>query len=64
MGHWEDFWWETHKELESLGLQKKFEEQLDKMRSQEKHQFKDSRERWRYALDKVIKEYRKSKKII
>ena len=61
MGHWEDFWWETHKELENLGLQKKFDAQLDKMRSQDKHRFKDSRERWKYALDKVVTTHRKSK---
>jgi len=64
MGHWEDFWWETHKQLEELGLQKKFNVQLEKMSSQEKHQYKDSRERWRYALDKVLKEHRKPKKSI
>jgi hypothetical protein len=61
MGHWEDFWWETHEELEKLGLRIKFDEQLEKMRYQEKHQFKDSRERWRYALAKVIEIHRKSK---
>ena len=64
MGHWEDFWWETHKQLDELGLEKEFNVQLEKMRSQEKHQYKDSRERWRYALDKVIKGYRKSKKVV
>ena len=61
MGHWEDFWWETSEQLEKLGLRKKFENQLDKMRYQEKHQYKDSRERWRYALDKVVASHNKSK---
>jgi len=55
MGHWEDFWWDTHKQLEELGLRKKFDEQLEKMRSQGKHQYMESKERWRYALDKVVK---------
>ena len=61
MGHWEDFWWETHEELEKLGLRIKFDEQLDKMQYQEKHKYKDSRERWRYALAKVIEVHRKTK---
>tara|TARA_Y100001938_G_C7929086_1_gene348424 strand:+ start:161 stop:361 length:201 start_codon:yes stop_codon:yes gene_type:complete len=64
MGNWEDFWWETHKQLEELGLQKKFEAQLDKMRHQDKHKYKDSRDRWDYALGRVLEEYRKSKKDI
>ena len=64
MGHWEDFWWETHKQVEELGLRTKFDEQLKKMVLQEKHKYKDSRERWSYALDKVITEYKKTKKTI
>ena len=64
MGHWEDFWWETHKQLEELGLEKKFNSQLEKMKYQEKHQYKDSREKWRYALDKVLAEHRKTKKTV
>ena len=30
----EDFWWDTHNELKKLGLQKKFDKQLEKMRTQ------------------------------
>tara|TARA_R110000851_G_scaffold256971_1_gene409475 strand:+ start:740 stop:940 length:201 start_codon:yes stop_codon:yes gene_type:complete len=55
MGHWEDFWWDTHKQLDELGLRTKFDEQLKKMRYQDKHQYMESKERWRYALEKVIK---------
>ena len=49
----EDFWWDVHNELQELGLQKKFDKQIKKMSTQEKHQYKDARERWAYALEKV-----------
>ena len=49
----EDFWWYTHNELKELGLQKKFDKQLEKMRTQDKHRYKDTREQWEYALNKV-----------
>ena len=49
----EDFWWDTHNELKELGLQKKFDEQVEKMRHQEKHMYKDTRQIWEYALAKV-----------
>ena len=49
----EDFWWDTHNELKELGLQKKFDKQLEKMRTQDKHRYKDTREQWAYALDKI-----------
>jgi len=55
MGHWEDFWWDTTKELEELGLKKEFNKQLKKMDSQDKHRYKDVRARWSYALNKVLK---------
>ena len=49
----EDFWWDTHNELKELGLQKKFDKQIKKMQTQEKHKYKDTREQWVYALEKV-----------
>ena len=55
MGQWEDFWWETHYELEKLGLKKEFDAQLEKMNYQDKHKYKDARARWSYALDKIKK---------
>ena len=50
---WEDFWWDTHKEITELGIKKKFDAQLSKMNTQEKHKYKDTRARWAYALNKV-----------
>jgi len=49
----EDFWWDTHNELKELGLQKKFDKQIKKMGNQEKHRYKDARQIWEYALEKV-----------
>ena len=57
MGHWEDFWWETTTEIKDLGLQKQFDAQLEKMHTQDKHRYKDTRSKWEYAKTKVIKEY-------
>ena len=49
----EDFWWDTHNELKKLGLTRKFDRQVKKMETQEKHQYKDTRQIWEYALSKV-----------
>ena len=51
----EDFWWDTHNELKELGLQKKFDKQVKKMETQEHHKYKDARQIWEYALNKVKK---------
>ena len=51
----EDFWWDTHNELQELGLQRKFDKQIKKMETQEKHKYKDPRQVWEYALNKVKK---------
>ena len=49
----EDFWWDTHNELQELGLQKKFDKQIKKMDTQEKHKHKEVHEVWEYALKKI-----------
>ena len=50
---YEDFWWDTHNEIERLGLRKEFDKQVEKMQYQEKHKYKDTRQVWEYALNKV-----------
>jgi len=50
---YEDFWWDTHSEINKLGLKKQFDKQLKKMSTQEKHKHKDTRSRWEYALNKI-----------
>ena len=54
MGHYEDLWYEIHTDIEDRGLNKEFEAQLKKMRSQDKHKHKEVRDRWSYAHNKVI----------
>ena len=50
---YEDFWWDTYNEIERLGLRKKFDKQVEKMQHQEKHKYKDTRQIWEYALNKI-----------
>ena len=50
---YEDFWWDTHNEIKELGLQKQFDEQIKKMNTQDHHKYKDTRDQWAYALNKV-----------
>ena len=44
MGHWEDFWWEISAKIKKHRLQKKFDMQLEKMKYQDKHKYKDTRQ--------------------
>ena len=62
MGHYEDFFYEAHEQLEKLGLRDKFDKQLKKMNEQSKHNYKDTRDRWSYALEKVVKENKNKNK--
>ena len=55
MGHWEDFWWEITESIKQKGLRKEFDAQLEKMSMQDKHRFKDTRDKWQYAYNKVTK---------
>jgi len=61
MGHWEDFWYETYRQVDELNLREEFDKQLDKMQYQDKHRYKDTRDRWSYALAKILKQYRNKK---
>ena len=61
---YEDIFYEITESIESKGLRKEFDAQLEKMRSQEKHRYKEVRDRWDYAYQKVIKnENERNKKI-
>ena len=57
----EDFWWDAHKTLTELKLKRKFDKQLKKMKFQEKHQYKDTKQLWEYALAKVVNEHQENK---
>ena len=51
----EDTLMEIYLEVEKKGLREKFDKQLKKMRNQDKHQYKDTRAKWTYTLNKVKK---------
>ena len=55
MGHWEDFWWEITDSINKKVLRKEFDAQLEKMSYQDKHRYKDTRDKWDYAYQKVTK---------
>ena len=53
---WEDFWWDISSDIKNKGLKREFDDQLEKMNHQDKHQYKDTRQRWDYAHKKVTKQ--------
>ena len=59
MGHYEDLFYEIHQTLTKYGLQEEYNSQIEKMQHQDKHEYKDARERMRYACDKVVSKYHK-----
>ena len=52
---YEDFWWDISEDIKKRGLKKEFDAQLEKMNHQDKHQYKDTRSKWDYAYQKIIK---------
>ena len=57
MGHYEDLFWEITESINKKGLREEFDAQLNKMRTQDKHRYKDTRDKWTYAHQKVINKY-------
>ena len=49
----EDTMYRIYKEVEEKKLRRKFDKQLKKMETQEKHRYKDTKQMWEYALSKV-----------
>jgi hypothetical protein len=49
----EDTMYFIYEEVEKKGLRKKFDKQVKKMDTQEKHKHKDVCEIWEYALKKI-----------
>ena len=49
----EDTMYEIHTELTESKLWSKFNKQLKKMSTQEKHKYKDVCEKWEYALKRI-----------
>jgi len=59
MGHQEDFWYEITESINNRGLKEEFDTQLKKMQFQDKHRYKNTRDKWDYAHLKVIEHSRK-----
>ena len=55
MGHYEDLWYDITESINREGLKNEFDAQLEKMNTQDKHKYKDVRDKWEYAYQKVIK---------
>ena len=55
MGHYEDLFWEITESINKKGLREEFDTQLNKMRTQDKHRYKDTSDKWAHAYEKVIK---------
>jgi len=49
----EDLLYSIHEEIEKNNLRKKFDKQIKKMKSQEKHNHKTVCETWEYALRRI-----------
>ena len=58
MGHYEDLYYQILDDVNSKGLKKEFDAQLEKMNGQSK----DTRDRWSYAHNKVTKLFSKKAK--
>ena len=54
MGMYEDEFYEIYDKIERYGLRKEYDMQMTKMQSQDKHKYKEMKDRMRYACDKVI----------
>ena len=59
MGHWEDIFWEITESINKKGLKKEFDAQLEKMKHQDKHKYKETRDKWQYAHNKVVNKNKK-----
>ena len=53
MSYQEDIMYEIHTEVTESGLWDKFNAQLKKMQTQQKHKWKTPAEKWEYALLRV-----------
>lgn len=53
MGHYEDAYYEIYNKVTKKGIKDKFDNQLKKMESQDKHKYKSTKERWEYAYTRI-----------
>ena len=53
MGHYEDAYYEIYNKVTEKGIKDKFDNQLKKMESQDKHKYKSTKERWEYVYTRI-----------
>ena len=56
---YEDLYYEIHEQMEKLGLKKKFDKELEKLRKDPKWEYREVRDRWEAARITVITKYNK-----
>ena len=59
---WEYTFWDIHKEITELKLKKQFDAQLEKMKWQDKHRYRETKDQWEYARNKVVRLYHENKR--
>ena len=64
MSYSEDRLYEIFDEVNNLGVKDQFDAQLEKMKHQPKHQYKEVRDRWSYAHNKVTTKSISNKKAL
>ena len=52
---YEDTYYHIYQGVREKGLTRAFDKQLEKMRTQDKHKYKDTKDMWEYAYAKVQK---------
>ena len=53
MGHWEDFYILTHKEVNDLGKRKEFDSTLKEISEESQFRYTDARTKWEEALKRI-----------
>ena len=61
MGQYEDEFYTIYKDVEEKHLKDEFDTQLLKMKYQDKHKFKNVKEKWGYAYLKIMEVFNKKK---
>lgn len=60
MGHREDIYWEIFENIRRLNLRKEFDEELEKMKTQEKYKHTQFVDLYQQANDNVIEKHNKN----
>jgi hypothetical protein len=53
MGHYEDSFFEIYQAVATANIKVEFNKQVEKMKTQDKHRFKSTKEVWEYAYHRI-----------